>query len=205
MRQNLFNKLHELGIIALESEMKGIEEAIKMDKRALRDEGSQEEQIWKDVIGLEGVYQISSTGRLRNNKTKVLLQPSYSRKGYVVYTTIQKGFRKTLAAHRLVAYSFIPNPEGKEQINHINGIKSDNRVENLEWATAKENMRHASSTGLLNNMGEAGRSKLTNIDVLDIRSVYIKGEISMKEIASHYNVSISSIYNILSRKKWKHI
>ena len=95
-------------------------------------------------------YAISNYGNIKNVKNNKLLKPSKNTNGYLEYTFCQNGIKKTFRIHRLVGLYFIPNPNNKPYINHKNGIKTDNHVDNLEWCTAKENDNHARMTGLKN-------------------------------------------------------
>lgn len=121
------------------------------------------EEVWKDISGYEGYYQVSNLGRIKSlerfcinapnnvsgfikNEKVLVLNPRND--GYPATTFKSSGKFKTFRVHRLVASAFIPNPHGKKNVNHINGIKTDNRVENLEWATHSENNKHAYRTGL---------------------------------------------------------
>lgn len=99
---------------------------------------------WKTIPGYNGIYQVSSDGRVKNAYGH-FLKAETTRNGYkrVVFYD-----RKKFSVHRLVALTFIPNPENKEVVNHKNGIKTDNRVENLEWNTWSENEKHAYAAGL---------------------------------------------------------
>jgi hypothetical protein len=116
-------------------------------------------EVWKDIPGYEGLYQVSNLGRVKslerfkdNNgglvRVPEKIMTGGKRHGYILMFLSKEGSRKTFAAHRLVAQVFIPNPENKPSVNHINGNKQDNRVCNLEWNTYKENTNHAIKTGL---------------------------------------------------------
>ncbi len=113
------------------------------------------DEIWRDIEGYEGKYQISNLGRVKSLKQlyggtyvyrEKLITPIKQKYDDYHYVNLYKnGKQRHFKVHRLVAIHFLPNPKGKREINHINGCKSDNRAENLEWVTPKENMKHAYS------------------------------------------------------------
>lgn len=110
---------------------------------------------WKDVPGYEGLYQVSDEGRVvgtvRRGSSGNEIKSHIRRDGYRYVVLYKDAKGKNFALHRLVAMAFIPNPENKREVNHKNGDKTDNRVENLEWTTPKENTKHAFDSGLNNN------------------------------------------------------
>ena len=100
-------------------------------------------ELWKPVKGYEGLYEVSSLGRVRNNKNKILKQFQFQN-GYYGITLHKNGVQKTLLVHRLVAETLLQNPDNLSYINHKNEDKTDNRVENLEWCTQKYNCNYGS-------------------------------------------------------------
>lgn len=112
-------------------------------------------EVWRDIPGLEGVYQVSSIGNVKRIKTRSGKECDRPLKywvlhsGYALYTLTYNGKRIRTCAHRLVALAFIPNPDNKPYVNHKDGNKLNNSVENLEWVTASENTVHAIKTGLI--------------------------------------------------------
>lgn len=117
-------------------------------------------EIWKDILGYEGLYQISNSGRVKSLAREVpsknsfrhvkerVLKPGKRKDGYLYIDLSHNSRNKKKYVHRLVAFAFIENIDNKPQVNHINGDKSDNRIENLEWATGNENQKHAFMSGL---------------------------------------------------------
>jgi hypothetical protein len=150
-------------------------------------------------------YFINSDGKIKNKKGQ-LLKVEISKEGYYRVTLSKDGKCVKYLLHRIVAIQFIPNPENKPQVNHKNGIKSDNRVENLEWCTRSENEKHAHKNGLKNHKGEKHPScKLTENDVIEIRKLYSEKRFTQKQLAEKFNVCFQNISLIVLRKKWNHI
>jgi len=176
-------------------------------------------EIWKPIKDYEG-YEISNLGNVKSLIKKVncrngfrvtkekILKPRKSKQGYL---SIQLGRNeKHLLVHRIVALHIIDNINNKTQVNHINGIKFDNRVKNIEWCNQSENQIHAYKNNLQipslhkRAFGEnQGCAKLKDKDVVFILKNYKKGK--GIEFAKLFNVSQTTILNIVNRKIWTHV
>ena len=139
-------------------------------------------EIWKDIKGFEGAYMISNTGKVLSiprigtqHRNPTLRALSLNRDGYVKVRLIFKGKDETHRVHRLVAEAFIPNHDGKETINHIDGNKENNCVDNLEWADRHQQMEHAYKNNLKKPMKGARNplAKFTEEQVEAIRKEYV--------------------------------
>ena len=174
-------------------------------------------EIWKDIEGYEGLYQISNIGNIKrlsrstwnpHNKSystlkEIILKPGFD--GKYLNICLCNPNKKTYLIHRLVATHFIPNPENKPEVNHINGIKTDNNIINLEWSTKSENELHAFKNNLKTcfNNNKYNASKLTQKDVDEIIILFKSKSLNTLELSKKYNVTRQSISNIINLKTWK--
>lgn len=153
-------------------------------------------EVWKDCAGYEGIVQVSSEGRVRSLGTKSHGQHLYSKSittfGYEIVHLNINGRSRNKFVHRLVAEAFIPNPHGLSQVNHKNGDKTDNRVENLEWCTPGQNSRHRD---LLygDTMGKgSARKKVRCVETQEVfGSMRDAGEKKLGKRSRGTNISIS--------------
>jgi DNA-binding Xre family transcriptional regulator len=178
------------------------------------------EEIWKDIEGYEGIYQVSSLGRVKSLARVItrstgadysvierILKTANNPSGYEVAILSTNGKMYPVTVHRLVAKAFIPNPENKETINHKNGVKTDNRVSNLEWHTRSENVKHAYDVlGVPTMKGEKNASsKLTDQQVREIKTALLDEKVNQAELSRKYKVGKSTINRIKFNTHWKHI
>lgn len=165
-------------------------------------------EIWKDIKGFEGKYQVSNIGRVKSlsrfhNNGNV----GYIRKEKISATSIACGYmRCSLWAdnkpteakiHRLVAEHFLDKPEDKDYVNHIDGNKLNNCVDNLEWVTPSENMKHAS--GILNRRF-VNKRVISDKDVIEIRRWKATTDVTYGELAEIYRVDAAHLCNIVDHK-----
>ena len=118
-----------------------------------------DQEIWKDVNGYEGIYKVSNLGNVRRNKT---LKKNIDTKGYYYVNLSKNGKVKNYRVHQLVAKAFIENKNNFIEVNHIDGIKTNNLVSNLEWCDHKHNMKHAHDNNLISQEGVAKSVKCMN-------------------------------------------
>lgn len=163
-------------------------------------------EVWKNVIGYEGLYEVSSLGNIYSNISKKILKINRNKDGYLSIELWNKGKNKRCKIHRLVAIAFICNPLNKREVNHKNGIKSDNRIQNLEWVTKSENEKHAYRTGLKYNKGEKhSQNILKENDIPFIIDLLRNKVMYDREIGELFGVTRKTINKIKLGKSWKHV
>lgn len=171
---------------------------------------------WKDVVGYEGIYQVSNKGHIKRmtrgpgTHPGKLLKLSESSTGYLIVSLCKNGNCRTALVHRLVAQAFLGcAPSPSHQVNHKNGIRNDNCTQNLEWATPTENNRHAVQTlnkRLSYSKGEDRyNAKLSRNDVREIRRLYATGKYTQAQIAKMFQVTDSCIWRVVHGKTWQHV
>jgi len=175
-------------------------------------------EVWKDIPDYEGYYQVSNIGGVKslaretsngNCKSDRILT-SFPKNGRYLYVGLLKNNKmKQIAVHRLVLFAFIGQPSfPKLHCNHKNGIKTDNRVENLEWVTPQENQHHGVVMGLIHPVYGETRSDAKLTDLAVTRILFLKGKVERgywKKLAKALNVSPFTIYNVIQGRQWKHL
>lgn len=177
-------------------------------------------ETWKPIAKFKGEYEVSDKGRIRSTDKTIIrsngwkykrvakvLKPDINHSGYAKGSVCVDKKMIPYILHRLVAIEFIPNPENKPTVNHINGIKHDNRVENLEWSTNLEQIDHATKLGLMNYLkgSEIGNSKLKESDVIEIRRKFKPRKYTRAMLAKEYGVAETTIKDIILKRSWKHL
>ena len=175
------------------------------------------EEVWKDIEGYEGLYQVSNLGNVKSwhthgGKCGALLNTTLNKDGYCIVTLHKESKHKSYLVHRIVAYLFITNVHNKPHINHIDGNKQNNKINNLEWVTPIENYIHAIKNDLINQSRitrhrgiNHHKTKLNEQQVKEIYKLAIHDNIKMVDIAERYNISPSNVKNIKNKITWKHL
>lgn len=173
-------------------------------------------EVWKDIAGYEGLYQVSDLGRVKSlakhckfhRKTPTIRKQFLNEDGYLVLQLFKNNEFISVGVHRLVALAFIPNPENKAEVNHKKGIKIDNRATELEWNTPKENVNNSFliNGNYVLKAEKHPQSKLTNLQVTQMRQEYIKGKRGeIIRLSLKYNICTSSVKKILCRNSYKSV
>lgn len=149
-------------------------------------------ELWLQIKNYEGLYEVSNTGYVRSIRKNRLIECCLSTKGYRRVCLCKGDARNFKSVHRLVAEAFIPNPDNLPQVNHKDGNKFNNNVENLEWCNNSQNQKHAYDNGLK-------KKKLSKSDVEFIRKSYVPRdrEFGTRGLARKFNVAQSSIRQVL--------
>jgi hypothetical protein len=157
-----------------------------------------EEELWRPVVRFPG-YEVSDKGRVRSFKSgkAKILKLGKDGSGYPIVCLYKNGRGYWFLVHRLVAEAFLGFPEDMLEVNHKNGVKTDNRVENLEWLTRSDNHKHAIKTGLR-------KTKLSENQVLEILDMLDAG-VPQTEIAEIFNIAQSTVSMIKSGRRWSHL
>ena len=160
------------------------------------------QEIWKDIPNYEGLYQVSNLGRVKSTPIckhkKPRILKNIPRNGYISVILCDGKTKKNVFVHRLVAECFVPNPENKPIVNHIDGNKSNPCSDNLEWCTQSENIHHAIENGLFFGRGNGSCCKIFQFD---ISGNLIKEWVSAKEIESNTDYKLKTIYNSIYWKR----
>ena len=153
-------------------------------------------EIWKDIKGYEGAYQVSNFGNIKSTRFNRILRKQLNHPGYYYVMPSTNGIRKSFLVHRLVLLTFGNKPKGVVEVNHIDGVKTNNHLENLEWCTSSENSLHSYRTGLQ-------ATKLNQFQVQRIRLMKeVTPALKQNEMAKIFNVAPSNIRDVLNKRCW---
>lgn len=171
-------------------------------------------EIWKDIPGYKGLYQVSDLGRVKsfiswNGTSTRILKPGQDTHGYFGVNLYEQKKGKFTYIHKLVLETFIGPCPNKMECRHLNDNRKDNRLKNLRWGTRSENLLDRSRNGISNTGDHKGSknqmAKLTNDDVVRIRCLLAKGHLTQEEISKLFNVTRMAISLIKCGKRWKHV
>lgn len=165
---------------------------------------------WKPVKDFEDYYLINRNGEVFSIRSKIIMKTRIGTDGYVFINLKVKGKNYTKKIHRLVALTLIENPFNLPQINHKDGNKTNNNVNNLEWVNAKQNCLHAINTNLRNSFKEENniKCKLNRNTVIKIKEILKEKDnkkLSYKQIGDMFNISFRTIWDIHKKRTWRDV
>lgn len=158
----------------------------------------------KNIRGYEGRYTISNLGIVRSLITNKVLNPGITKFGYArINLRDENNKSKSFFVHRLVAMNFLQNPNNYPEVNHIDCNRLNNRTDNLEWVSKKQNIKHSFLYGKKSNKGRKNpNAKLIEEDIVAIRALNKTGRFSNNQISKLFNISSSSVDNIINNTTW---
>ena len=178
------------------------------------------EEVWKDIEEFQNFYQISNLGRVKRKRRYVknniqrgsrmiderISSPQDNGRGYKqIYVSINNK-RIMLYVHRLVASYFIENPNKKLEVNHLDGNKSNNNVNNLEWVSRLENQQHAVANNLIPKGNEIWNCKLSQEKVIAIRRLFsMKNNTTQAYVCKKLNISAAQMSRIINKSRWTYV
>ena len=189
-----------------------------IDGEAVAKEEDCMSEIWKDIEGYEGLYQVSNRGRVKSlerivmrkngrpySVPELIKERQIDHKGYDRIGLNKNGKKKRFFVHRLALQAFNPSSDETLEVNHIDGNKLNNNVENLEWVTSSENSIHAFKNNLHNHQGERNtNASITDSEAKEIKKLKGKG-LTQKEVGEMFGTTNYVVANIWNRRGWTHV
>ena len=174
-----------------------------------------DQERWKPITEpeFEDLYEVSDQGRIRSLPRPTprgvqggrVLKPARLGPGYQTVTLSGNGLRVHRLVHQLVLRSFVGEPEEGQEVRHLNGVRGDNRLENLDWGTSSENEADKRRHGTLQAGEKNGAAKLSAAQVAEIRRTYASGGVSQKTLAAAYRVSQGTVSRLITGTRWAHL
>ncbi len=159
------------------------------------------EVTWKRVKDFEDYYSVSSLGEIYSHRKDAVLKPWVGTTGYKEISFCVGGVVSRHSVHRTVAITFLDNPQNLPQVNHLDGIKTNNTLSNLEWTDMRGNQLHSSHTLGKNRGASQHKARLTEVDVLEIKRLLREG-VRLRDINKMFPVSYSTLFNIKNETAW---
>jgi len=208
--ENMSNKELALALNITEDNVRSRAKKLGLTREFIKYANSTEDWYPIPIKGLQH-YEASPEGNVRNSKTNGLMSTSLDKDGYLLVTLTQNGTSQGYKQHRLIALACYDIDDESEveglQVNHIDGVKDNNNIDNLEWVTPSENTRHAHRTGLAPSQVGSGNhfSKYTNEQIREVCRLSTTTDMSHPKIAKQTGVKRSTVWEVASGKKWTHI